>query len=101
MPVGCSRTVICRCSTTSGPTSSAGSCGRACSLRTSEFLWQEGHTAHETEEEALAETLTILHDVYADMIENVLAIPSAAGQEERERAVPRRRRQLHARGADA
>jgi prolyl-tRNA synthetase len=44
-------------------------------LRTSEFLWQEGHTAHETEEEAVAETLTILHDVYADTIENVLAIP--------------------------
>src|SRR6476661_3070368 len=32
-------------------------------LRTSEFLWQEGHTAHETEREAVAETLTILHDV--------------------------------------
>src|SRR5205085_208043 len=38
-------------------------------LRTTEFLWQEGHTAHETEEEAIAETLTILHDVYADTIE--------------------------------
>jgi prolyl-tRNA synthetase len=44
-------------------------------LRTSEFLWQEGHTAHETEEEAVAETLMILNDVYADTIENVLAIP--------------------------
>src|SRR5207247_8957500 len=44
-------------------------------LRTTEFLWQEGHTAHETEEEAISETLTILHDVYADTIENVLAIP--------------------------
>src|ERR1700760_1428351 len=30
-------------------------------LRTMEFLWQEGHTAHETEDEAVAETLTILH----------------------------------------
>src|SRR5256714_5524011 len=48
-------------------------------LRTSEFLWQEGHTAHETEEEAVAETLTILHDVYADTIENVLAIPVLRG----------------------
>ncbi|HEY4348964.1 MAG TPA: proline--tRNA ligase [Gaiellaceae bacterium] len=49
-------------------------------LRTSEFLWQEGHTAHETEEEAIAETLTILHDVYADTIENVLAIPVLRGR---------------------
>ncbi|HEX6698000.1 MAG TPA: proline--tRNA ligase [Solirubrobacteraceae bacterium] len=49
-------------------------------LRTSEFLWQEGHTAHETREEALAETLTILHDVYADTIENVLAIPVLRGR---------------------
>ena len=49
-------------------------------LRTSEFLWQEGHTAHETEEEALAETLTILHDVYADTLENVLAIPVLRGR---------------------
>ena len=48
-------------------------------LRTSEFLWQEGHTAHETAAEALAETLTILHDVYADTIENVLAIPVLRG----------------------
>jgi prolyl-tRNA synthetase len=49
-------------------------------LRTSEFLWQEGHTAHETEEEAVAETLSILHDVYADTIENVLAIPVLRGR---------------------
>src|SRR6201989_2958778 len=41
-------------------------------LRTSEFLWQEGHTAHETHAAALAEAPTILHDVYADTIENVL-----------------------------
>ncbi|HEX4521352.1 MAG TPA: proline--tRNA ligase [Gaiellaceae bacterium] len=49
-------------------------------LRTTEFLWQEGHTAHETEAEAVAETLTILHDVYADTIENVLAIPVLRGR---------------------
>jgi prolyl-tRNA synthetase len=49
-------------------------------LRTSEFLWQEGHTAHETEEEAVAESLTILHEVYADTIENVLAIPVLRGR---------------------
>jgi prolyl-tRNA synthetase len=55
-------------------------------LRTSEFLWQEGHTAHETEAEAVAETLTIMHDVYADTIEHVLAIPVLRGRKsERER----------------
>jgi prolyl-tRNA synthetase len=49
-------------------------------LRTTEFLWQEGHTAHESAEEALAEVLRILHDVYADVIENVLAIPVLRGR---------------------
>ncbi len=57
-------------------------------LRTSEFLWQEGHTAHETEEEALAETLAILHDVYADMIENVLAIPVLRGRKSESERFP-------------
>src|SRR3954469_24885668 len=47
-------------------------------LRTSEFLWQEGHTAHETEAEAHEETLKML-DVYADFAENVLAIPVVKG----------------------
>src|ERR1700730_8799665 len=43
-------------------------------LRTTEFLWQEGHTAHATEEEALEETLKML-EVYREFIENVLALP--------------------------
>jgi prolyl-tRNA synthetase len=47
-------------------------------LRTAEFLWQEGHTAHETAEEARAETLKML-DVYADFSENILAIPVVKG----------------------
>src|SRR5947207_1596598 len=47
-------------------------------LRTTEFLWQEGHTAHETAEEAKEETLRML-DVYADFAENVLAIPVIKG----------------------
>jgi prolyl-tRNA synthetase len=47
-------------------------------LRTAEFLWQEGHTAHETAEEARTETLKML-DVYADFAENVLAIPVVKG----------------------
>ena len=57
-------------------------------LRTSEFLWQEGHTAHETEQEALAETLTILNDVYADTIENVLAIPVLRGRKSESERFP-------------
>ena len=48
-------------------------------LRTTEFLWQEGHTAHATEAEAERETLMILHDVYADFVENVMAIPLFRG----------------------
>jgi len=57
-------------------------------LRTSEFLWQEGHTAHETEEEAVAETLTILHEVYADTIESVLAIPVLRGRKSESERFP-------------
>ena len=48
-------------------------------LRTSEFLWQEGHTMHETEDEARAETLRML-DVYADFYEKTLAIPVVKGR---------------------
>ena len=47
-------------------------------LRTTEFLWQEGHTAHATHEEALEEVLRIL-DVYADVAENVMALPVIKG----------------------
>ena len=47
-------------------------------LRTAEFLWQEGHTAHETEKEAHEETLRML-GVYADFAENVLAVPVYRG----------------------
>ena len=48
-------------------------------LRTAEFLWQEGHTAHATREEALEETLRML-DIYVDFTENFLAIPVVKGQ---------------------
>jgi prolyl-tRNA synthetase len=47
-------------------------------LRTAEFLWQEGHTAHATEKEALEETWRML-DVYADVAENVMAVPVIRG----------------------
>ena len=48
-------------------------------LRSSEFLWQEGHTMHETAEEAQQETLTMLR-VYEDFYKNTLAIPAVVGQ---------------------
>ena len=48
-------------------------------LRSREFLWQEGHTIHETAEEAKARTLQML-DIYADVIENLLAIPVLKGR---------------------
>ncbi len=47
-------------------------------LRTLEFLWQEGHTLHRTEEEAQEETLRILN-IYVDFVENDLAVPVIAG----------------------
>lgn len=47
-------------------------------LRTSEFLWQEGHTLHATEEEAREETLKML-EVYREFMENVLAIDVLTG----------------------
>jgi prolyl-tRNA synthetase len=47
-------------------------------LRTTEFLWQEGHTAHETAEEAEAETLKILA-LYKEFVETELAMPVIAG----------------------
>jgi prolyl-tRNA synthetase len=49
-------------------------------LRTTEFLWQEGHTAHKTEQEAEEETLKILKEVYQDYIEDDLAIPVIVGR---------------------
>jgi len=48
-------------------------------LRTSEFLWQEGHTAHATAQEAVAETEQMLN-VYADFVENWLALPVVKGR---------------------
>jgi prolyl-tRNA synthetase len=49
-------------------------------LRTTEFLWQEGHTAHETEKEAVAEARLALLDIYRDAVENVLAMPVHVGR---------------------
>ena len=48
-------------------------------LRTAEFLWQEGHTAHETKEEAIKETELILN-IYADFLEKFMSIPVIKGR---------------------
>ncbi len=48
-------------------------------LRTSEFLWQEGHTLHETKEEAMEETLKML-EVYREFMQNVLAVDVLVGR---------------------
>ncbi|MDD2709351.1 MAG: proline--tRNA ligase [Verrucomicrobiae bacterium] len=48
-------------------------------LRTAEFLWQEGHTAHATEAEALEETRRML-EVYRDFAENIMAMPVLRGE---------------------
>lgn len=47
-------------------------------LRTAEFLWQEGHTAHSTEEEAMEEAIRMLN-VYSDFAENFMALPVVKG----------------------
>src|SRR3546814_18259710 len=48
-------------------------------LRTSEFLWQEGHTAHADKDDAMAETLRAL-EMYRAFAEDVLALPVIAGE---------------------
>ena len=47
-------------------------------LRTAEFLWQEGHTAHATKDEAITEAKQ-MQDVYVDVVENIMAIPVVKG----------------------
>lgn len=56
-------------------------------LRTSEFLWQEGHTVHATDTEALAQTRTML-DLYATFAEDVLAMPVIRGEKTRAERFP-------------
>jgi len=56
-------------------------------LRTTEFLWQEGHTCHTTEEEALEETRLML-DVYAEFAENIMAMPVIKGEKTADERFP-------------
>jgi prolyl-tRNA synthetase len=57
-------------------------------LRTTEFLWQEGHTVHRTEQEAEEETLRILNDVYLDFFLKELAIPGIPGLKSEDQKFP-------------
>jgi prolyl-tRNA synthetase len=56
-------------------------------LRTAEFLWQEGHTAHSTADEAVKETRQML-DVYADFAENFMAMPVIKGKKSESERFP-------------
>ena len=69
-------------------------------LRTTEFLWQEGHTAHDTDERGPSRNLRML-DVYADFAEKFLAMPVIKGAKTDARKIPRRRHHLLHRGHDA
>ena len=53
-------------------------------LRTSEFLWQEGHTAHATQDDARDYARRILHEAYEHLMVNVLAIPVVVGRKTRQ-----------------
>jgi len=57
-------------------------------LRTTEFLWQEGHTAHATAEDSNAYAERILRDVYADFMVNVLAMPVLPGRKTKAERFP-------------
>ena len=69
-------------------------------LRTSEFLWQEGHTAHATEDDARAYALRILNDVYRSTMVDVLSMPVLTGHKTARRALRRRQPDLDLRGDD-
>ena len=69
-------------------------------LRTTEFLWQEGHTAHETRDEAWEETLRML-EVYREVAEDVMAIPVHKGRKTAAERFPGAVRDAADRGADA
>ena len=56
-----------------------GKCVHVCSYVLQNFLWQEGHTAHATREEALEETQK-MNDVYASFVENYMAVPVIRGR---------------------
>ena len=59
-------------------------------LRTSEFLWQEGHTAHVSRDDAHAYSVRILREVYENFMVDVLAMPVVVGLQDRARTLRRR-----------
>ena len=70
-------------------------------LRTTEFLWQEGHTGHATQDDARAYALRILREVYEDVMVNVLGVPVRVGRKTPRGALRRRRQVLDVRRHDA
>ena len=79
-PSGCRATATCRCCSTSGPTWCAGSCGPACSCAPPSSSGRRATPRHATDEDAAAYAARILHEVYADFMVNVLAMPVLAGR---------------------
>ena len=69
-------------------------------LRTSEFLWQEGHTAHATQEDARAYAVRILHEVYENFMVNVLALPVLVGLKTARERFAGAAQHVHVRGDD-
>ena len=69
-------------------------------LRTTEFLWQEGHTVHATEAEAREETMRML-DVYADFAEHTMAMPVIKGEKTAGERFPGAVEHVHDRSDDA
>lgn len=63
-------------------------------LRTTEFLWQEGHTAHATAEDAEERTIQMLN-LYADFCEQILAIPMVKGKKDGQRKICRCRSYIY------
>src|SRR3546814_6887338 len=59
-------------------------------LRTAEFLWQEGHSAHDSKEDALAETMRAL-ELYRTVAEEALALPVIAGEKPENERFPDRK----------
>jgi len=69
-------------------------------LRTSEFLWQEGHTAHADHDDPVDYARRILHEAYEDLMVNVLAVPVLGGPQDQAGTVRRRDQHADLRGDD-
>jgi prolyl-tRNA synthetase len=62
-------------------------------LRTAEFLWQEGHTAHATKAEAIEESEKMMN-VYADFVQNFMAIPVIKGLKQKQNVLQEQKKPI-------